>query len=78
MRRSAKPLSGYYLTTDWRRSPGEIVELRIDGQLYRRGVVDAVMRDGSGVWVAADGPYLRALHQRGQGIQLWVQDPPIS
>lgn len=39
----------------WDPAPGEHVEVRRPGNDLRRGVIDAVMHDNSGFWVAAEG-----------------------
>lgn len=39
----------------WPSLRGTAVEVWLHGRLYRQGLVDAVMPDGSGLWLAADG-----------------------
>jgi hypothetical protein len=39
----------------WPTLHGTAVEIWLHGRLYRRGLVDAVMPDESGLWLAADG-----------------------
>jgi hypothetical protein len=34
---------------------GETVKVFLNGQYYRQGIVDDVMHDGSGFWLAAEG-----------------------
>lgn len=40
---------------NWEPSPGKRVEVRRSGCDVRRGVIEAVMRDKSGFWLASDG-----------------------
>lgn len=39
----------------WAPKPGERVEVRRPGRDVRQGVIEAVMKDNSGFWLAADG-----------------------
>lgn len=40
-------------------SEGDTVRLIEAGRPYRTGIVEAVMPDGSGFWLSADGAYTR-------------------
>lgn len=40
--------------------------------LYRVGLVDDVMPDASGVWLAADGIRSREFIEKAQGYSLWT------
>jgi hypothetical protein len=42
-------------SSGWRPKPSELVEVRRLGGEVRRGVIDTVMRDNSGFWLAAEG-----------------------
>lgn len=42
-------------TRGWEPAPGKHIELRTPGCGKRRGVIEAVMNDHSGFWLAADG-----------------------
>lgn len=47
--------------SSWVPKPGERVEVRTtSGRDVRRGVIEAVMTDNSGFWLAADGVEARA------------------
>lgn len=59
--------------TDWHRSPGEVVEVRISDYVQRRGTVDQAMPDGTGLWLAADGAFLRTYIHRGENLELWAE-----
>lgn len=41
--------------TSWKLVPGEFVEVRVPRAGTRRGLIEAVMKDKSGFWLAADG-----------------------
>ncbi|OOP63089.1 hypothetical protein BMF89_07740 [Arthrobacter sp. SRS-W-1-2016] len=43
------------ISSSWRPASGERVQVRRSGCDVRRGVVEAVMNDNSGFWLAADG-----------------------
>lgn len=53
----------------WQPSPGEHVEVRKFGSVTRRGVVELVMYDHSGLWLAADGVEPRVFVTLGEGEQ---------
>ena len=58
--------------TEWRLVQGAIVEVRLGQRLYRVGLVDAVMPDGSGIWLAADGIQSREFIEKAQGFTVWT------
>ncbi|MET3934694.1 hypothetical protein [Arthrobacter sp. OAP107] len=41
--------------SSWKLAPGEYIEVQAAGIGTRRGTIEAVMRDKSGFWLAADG-----------------------
>lgn len=41
--------------SSWKLAPGEYIEVQAPGIGTRRGTLEAVMRDKSGFWLAADG-----------------------
>lgn len=45
--------------TEWRSVLGAMVEVRLGMSLYRVGLVDDVIPDASGIWLAADGFHSR-------------------
>ncbi len=53
-RRQGQPKGG-----EWLPSIGDLVGLRRNGVRERTGVVEAVMPDHTGFWLAADGPDTR-------------------
>jgi hypothetical protein len=54
-------------TPDWAMLSRQFVEVRLGSEIYRRGHVDDMMPDGSGLWMAADGILGRDLIWREQG-----------
>lgn len=64
----------YRPTADWRRQIGETVVIRGAGRVVRIGTVDDIMPDGSGLWLAADGPIPRAYFHKGDGLELCVDE----
>ena len=41
--------------SSWKLAPGEYVELRTSRGGTRRGIIETIMKDKSGFWLAADG-----------------------
>lgn len=60
------------LCTEWRLVQGVIVEVRLGSSPYRVGLVEDVMPDGSGIWLAADGIQSREFLEKAQGYSLWT------
>lgn len=58
--------------TEWRSVLGAIVEVRLGMSVYRVGLVDDVMPDASGIWLAADGFHSRKFIEKSQGYSLWT------
>ncbi|XAS74245.1 hypothetical protein VUN82_10665 [Micrococcaceae bacterium Sec5.1] len=59
-------------SSGWVPKPSELVEVRRFGGEVRRGVIDTVMRDNSGFWLAAEGIEPRLfvfLHDQKQTIR---------
>ncbi|GAB4097953.1 hypothetical protein GCM10028789_01150 [Sinomonas halotolerans] len=55
---------------------GAAVELRQWGNHLRHGTVEAVLPDGSGFWIAAEGAAPRVFVHRGyEDIEVWINDP---
>lgn len=61
-----------HLSTEWQSVRGETVEVRLGKSLYRVGLVDEVMPDASGVWLAADGLQSREFIEKARGYSLWT------
>ena len=58
---------------DWSRTPGEYVEIRAGDTVLLRGIVDTVMPNGTGFWLAADGVQSRSYIDKDDGLELWVE-----
>ena len=63
-----------YRSSDWDRLTGRFVEVRLGDQLYRQGIVDTVMPNGSGLWIAADAAHSRRYIGKSEGYVLWSDD----
>lgn len=59
-------------TDQWQSLVGEIIEIRLDGELYRQGVVDDVMPDASGLWIALEGAFQREFIDAASGFEVWT------
>ena len=57
----------------WEFTPAARVDVYMNGTHYRRGVVDDVMPDASGFWLAAEGAALREFIDRSSGYQVLVR-----
>lgn len=57
-----------------RPTAGDVVELLLHGRTLRTGAVEAVMPDGTGFWLAADGIDTRLyVHTREDGLELRIR-----
>lgn len=65
-------------TDQWQSLVGEIVEVRLHGTLYRRGLVDDAMPDASGIWIAQEAASLREYISKGSGFEIWTSLYPAS
>lgn len=70
----SSPRDHLRLVGEWTCVMGALVEIRTGGALVRRGVVEAEMLDGSGLWLAAEGVSQRAYFHKDHGIEMWVQN----
>jgi hypothetical protein len=59
-------------TDQWQSLVGEFVEVRLNGEVYRRGRVDAAMPDASGLWIAAEAVYPREYLDAASGFEVWT------
>jgi hypothetical protein len=64
----------FRLSADWQCQIDDLVEIRVGHDVVRQGNVEAVMPDGSGLWVQANGPDQRAYFHRETGVELWIQE----
>ena len=51
---------------------GTTVDVRLQGELYRRGLVDDAMPDASGIWLAAEGHHTREYIDKAMGYNIWT------
>jgi hypothetical protein len=56
----------------WQSLIGERVEVWRKGELYRTGVVDNAMPNGSGLWLARDGASHREFIDRARGYHVQI------
>jgi hypothetical protein len=61
-----------HCTFEWQFLRGEIVEVRRGFVLYRHGLVDDVMPDASGLWLASDGIESREFIHKASGFTIWT------
>jgi hypothetical protein len=62
----------------WQSLVGEIVEVRLHGVLYRRGLVDDAMPDASGFWIAQEAVFQREFIDAASGFEAWTSLYPRS
>jgi hypothetical protein len=62
----------FHLQTDWLPLVGEAVEVRLNNEFIRFGVVDAVTNDNSILWLAVDGVNTRSMVERADGYEVWI------
>lgn len=67
-----------YRTDQWQSLAGEIVEVRLDGKVYRKGLVDDAMPDASGLWIAPEGAAQREFIDAASGFEVWTSLYPRS
>ena len=67
-----------HCTNQWQALVGENVEVWRDGGLYRRGLVDAAMPDGSGLWLAREAVLQREFIDVSSGFEVWTSLYPRS
>lgn len=59
-------------TDQWQSLRGEIVLVRLYGAVYRKGLVDDVMPDASGLWLAPEGAFERKFIDSASGFEVWT------
>ncbi|MET3708681.1 hypothetical protein ABIB17_003330 [Arthrobacter sp. UYEF6] len=57
-------------TGEWQDHVGEIVEIRSNGRVVRRGIVEEEKPDGSGLWLSADAADRREYFCKDLGYEL--------
>ena len=61
------------LQEDWVPLLGQEISIVLRGHEVRNGVVDAVMPDGSILWIAAEATTPRAMFERAAGYEAWIR-----
>lgn len=65
-------------TDQWQSLAGEIVEVWLGGEVYRKGLVDVAMPDASGLWLAGEGVFQRQFIDAASGFEVWTSLYPHS
>lgn len=65
-----------HLQQDWKRALGQRVEIWKFGTRIRKGNVEAVMPDGSLLWISAEGASLRQMFFRVDGYEVFTHFTP--
>jgi hypothetical protein len=61
-----------YRFDEWRRLIGAVVDVRLDGEPWLTGMVDAATMDHSIAWITRDGPLGRILIDKESGHTIWI------
>lgn len=64
--------SRLHRTDQWQSLVGEIVQVWLNGTLYRKGQVDNAMPDASGLWIAQEGAFQREYIGAAMGFDVWT------
>lgn len=67
-------IRGMRRTDEWESLAGTVVDVYLDHDLHRRGMVEGVMPDSSGLWIAAQGSWSREFVDKASGFTVWT-DP---
>ncbi|MBT2538997.1 hypothetical protein [Arthrobacter sp. ISL-69] len=51
---------------------GALVDVYLHDDFHRRGIVEDVMPDSSGLWIAAQSPYSREFIDKASGYTVWT------
>lgn len=65
-------------TDQWQSLVGETIEVWLEGEVYRKGWVDAAMPDASGLWLAPEGVFQREFIDTASGYEVWTRLYPRS
>jgi hypothetical protein len=72
------PAVTLHATDQWQSLVGHVVEVRLQGYLYRRALVEEAMPDASGLWLAADGTSSRQFIDKTCGYTVYTSLYPRS
>lgn len=67
-----------YRHDTWNNLLGAVVEVRKNGTIIRKGLVEDVMPDSSALWIAADGLTGRVLIEAAEGHEVWVEPKQLK
>jgi hypothetical protein len=59
-------------TDQWQALVGEILEVRLDGEAYRKGLVDDAMPNASGLWIALETAFQQEFIDSASGFEVWT------
>jgi hypothetical protein len=62
---------------DWAWLTGAEVEIRLWGELVRKGRVDTATDDGRIIWLSQDGVFGRTLFDKADGFQVWLSSAQL-
>lgn len=60
-------------TGEWVSLVGTVVDVYLHDDFHRRGIVEDVMQDSSGLWIAAQSPYSREFIDKASGYTVWTE-----
>lgn len=58
---------------EWQRALNQYVEVQRNGRIVRDGIVEAVMPDGSILWLSAAGVDSRVMVEREDGTEIYTR-----
>lgn len=67
---SAEPPQTWEPIEDWSELKGQMIKIHSGGRVIDRGRVDAVMADGSALWLMHEGVSGRRMIERQKGIHI--------
>lgn len=59
--------------SQWEVLVGAFVEVRHQGLVVRRGIVEEAMPDGSAIWITAEGNLPRRIYEKSEGFLIYVE-----
>lgn len=59
-------------TDEWQYLASTMIDVYLNGRLYRTGMVDLVMPDASALWLAPDWPQSREYIDKASGYKVWT------
>ncbi|MDI2037294.1 hypothetical protein [Paenarthrobacter nitroguajacolicus] len=59
--------------SEWEVLVGAFVEVRHQGLVVRRGIVEEAMPNGSAIWITAEGTLPRKIYEKTEGFLIYVE-----